>query len=154
MTNPENPTRDVERDWRAMLDALRQRFPGANDSTLFCIFKLQQDPELRLRDFRGEAMLHGLRIAGRSLHAARVLLGLAQEPAPKRTSPPRSEIDAARATRRRERRARAARKDRSIEDDLIEAVRRIHESSAARANRLRKAVQEAIALLQDALEQE
>ncbi|MCA8943204.1 MAG: hypothetical protein KDB80_11645 [Planctomycetes bacterium] len=123
------------------MDHLRQRFPNASDSTLFCVFKLQSDSDLSLRDFRAEARLHGLEIGGRSLHTARVLLGL-QEPNP--TTP---------------RIRRPARVDptpspasEELERSLIAAVQQIQSSATAESNRLRNAMRTAVDVLQRALD--
>jgi hypothetical protein len=62
--------------WEGDLERLRARFPGTRDGALFCIYKLEQDPELMLRDFKAEAELRGVPLSGRSFHSARVLLGL------------------------------------------------------------------------------
>lgn len=44
-TNP--PAADT---WDGILANLRRRYPGQKDSVLFCIYKLQQNPDLTLRD--------------------------------------------------------------------------------------------------------
>ena len=62
--------------WDAEFAKLRQQFANATDGTIFCIYKLQQNPHSRLRDFRQEADLHGLKATGASFHSARVLLGM------------------------------------------------------------------------------
>ncbi len=75
-----NPVRD---EWAQIFDNLRQRYPGASDGVLFCIHKLQQNSDLKLRDFKDEAALHRVPLSGRSYHSARVLLGL-EKPTPPR----------------------------------------------------------------------
>jgi hypothetical protein len=67
---------DTADSWDGILAALRRRYPDQKDSVLFCIYKLQQNPDLTLRDFRAEAALYGIPTAGRALHSARGLLGL------------------------------------------------------------------------------
>lgn len=71
-----DPSPDSLHTWESTLAALRRRFPGLRDSVLFCIRKLQQNPELTLRDFRAEAAHLGIPVAGRALHSARALLGI------------------------------------------------------------------------------
>ena len=88
--SPVSPTPTPEADadgWDALLAALRRRYPGQKDSVLFCVHKLSQDAELTLRDFREEARLHGIPMAGRALHSARVLLGLAPANKPATANP-------------------------------------------------------------------
>ena len=62
-----------------LITPLRNRFPQATDGTLFCVHKLLQNPHTTIPDFRQEAALYGIGIGGRSLHSAKVLLGLAEE---------------------------------------------------------------------------
>ena len=65
-------------EWEEIVVSLRERFAKASDGILFCVHKLQHDSDLRLVDFREEANLHGIKLGGRALHSARVLLGLAE----------------------------------------------------------------------------
>lgn len=136
--------------WQSMLDALRRRFPGQRDSVLFCIHKLQQNPDLSLRDFRDEARLHGIPVAGRSLHSARVLLGL-QKAQPRAAAQPEAEADAPPPARRGRGRAPAS-TSASIEDQVVTALRRLQTDASAEAERLRKALRQAVAILQQALD--
>lgn len=139
--------------WEAILEALRRRYPGQKDSVLFCIHKLQQNPDITLRDFRAEADLYGIPIAGRALHSAKGLLGLAPpekdaaegEPAPERPRNPE---------RRARRRQRSAGSDDegSIENRVVEAVRQIQSAAGAEAQQMRAAIRQAIAILQRALD--
>lgn len=149
VTDPEANTTDAKKDWETILDTLRRRYPGNRDSTLFCIFKLQQNPDLGLRDLRSEAMLHGLTLAGRSLHSARVLLGI-ESAAKTRAEAPAAET----VPDRRQRRQRQQRSDDdSIEDKVIQAVRQIQDHAGARTQNLRQAIQRAITILQDAIDE-
>src|SRR5262249_47883234 len=79
-SEPQAPRND---SWDSLLATLRNRFPGASDGILFCILKLQGNPDLKLRDFRQEADLYGIKLGGRALHSAKVLLGMS-EPAVRR----------------------------------------------------------------------
>lgn len=148
--------------WEGILDALRRRYPGQKDSVLFCVYKLQQNPDLTLRDFRAEAELYGIPMAGRALHSARGLLGLQQDaPKPRgkaaAAAPEREELAAealprlARAERRKAREERAAAGDGSIETQVLAAIRQIQSKAGGEAEQLRAAMRQAIAILQRAL---
>lgn len=127
--------------WDATRSKLREQWPDAKEGVLFCVWKLQQDPSLTLRDFRDEAKLRGIALGGRSLHSAKVLLGL-EPPAVRRSGD----------TVRRQRGADPA--GESLEDQLIHNVKRIQKAAGAEAARLRKAIRAAIQILEDALETE
>lgn len=137
--------------WEGILAALRRRYPGQKDGVLFCLYKLQQNPDLGLRDFRAEAELHRIPVAGRSLHSARMLLGLVRT-APEPTAAPAVAI-AAPAPRRRRTRAPSAPDDggAAIERQVVAAVRQIQSAAGAEAEQLRAAIRQAIAILQRAL---
>lgn len=140
--------------WEGILAAVRRRYPGQKDSVLFCIYKLQQNPELTLRDFRAEAELYGIPMAGRSLHSARLLLGLQKEE--KQAAPRAAETHAllaAEPAARRAPRAQPAADDggASIETKVLAAVRQIQSAASAESEQLRLAVRQAIAILQRAL---
>ena len=143
--------------WDGILANLRSRYPGQKDSVLFCLYKLQGNPKLGLPDFRDEAALHGIRIAGRALHSARVLLGLAVLKPPALPKARREQLaDAhgfANPQRHRVRRQRAGvdTSDDSIETKVLHAVQQIQSSAAAQADELRAAVREAISILQRAV---
>lgn len=70
--------------WESARHELRARYPEARDGVLFCVFKLSENSDVSLRDFRDEAKLRGVPVSGRSLHSAKVLLGMAA-PATRRT---------------------------------------------------------------------
>lgn len=142
--------------WDAILDGWRRRYPGQRDSVLFCIHKLQQNPDLTLRDFRDEAKLHGIPVAGRSLHSARVLLGLARAPVAHEPEPEAATIEVPDTEPGRRRRGRPAGKPNasslsSIEDQVVAAVRSIQSAASADVERMRAAMRQAIAILQRAL---
>ncbi len=136
--------------WEGILAALRRRYPGQKDSVLFCIHKLQHNSDLTLRDFRAEAELHGIPMAGRSLHSARVLLGLIKEaPAPAPTLP-----TALPPLPKLARKLPSAVEDtngNSIETKVLAAVRQIQSAAGADSENLRQAIRQAIAILQRAL---
>lgn len=69
--------------WAAQFEQLRARFPGAQPSVLFCVHALQQQADIELEDLKAQAALHGHRVTGASLNAARRLLGLAPDVARK-----------------------------------------------------------------------
>lgn len=131
--------------WPQQLESLRARHPGQKDSVLFCLHKLEQDPRVGLPDLRGEAADLGIPMAGRALHSAKVLLGLA-EAKPRRASQPKAPAAKAAAP------ARTGDTDPAIEDQVLSAVRQIQSAAGAEAERMRRAIRQAIEILQDALE--
>lgn len=135
--------------WEAILAAMRRRYPGQKDSVLFCIHKLQQNPDLALRDFRDEANLHRIPVAGRALHSAKVLLGLIKDAVPEPVAAEEEAEVAPRPTRRR--REATATDDPSIEDRVVAAVRQIQTAAGADAERMRTAIRQAITILQKAI---
>ena len=151
MTDPDimAPAADT---WEGILAALRRRYPGQKDSVLFCIYKLQHNPELTLRDFRAEAELHGIPMAGRSLHSAKVLLGIVRT---ETAAPEPAEEPVPTAAPARTRRAAGAEPDQgsSIESRVVAAVRQIQSAAGAESDQLRAAIRQAIAILQRALDQ-
>ena len=155
VTEPLPPQAPAD-SWDGILATLRRRYPGQRDSVLFCIHKLQQNPELTLRDFRDEAALHGIPMAGRALHSARVLLGLqpaeprvvSASPATPLTSPLAGEAAGGRRMRRR-RGAETA--GPSIESRVMAAMQQLRSSADAEADQLRAAIRQAIAILQTAV---
>lgn len=137
--------------WEGILAALRRRYPGKKDSVLFCIYKLQQNPDLTLRDFKAEAELHRIPMAGRSLHSARILMGLAKEEA----RPSQAAVGVPPLPRLHRSRAALAQRDDdapgAIEAKVVAAVRQIQSAAGAQSEQLRAAIQQAIAILQRAL---
>lgn len=73
--------------WQLQFQLLRERFPKAQPSILFCVHALQQSSEIALDDLKAQATLHGLRVTGGSLQAARRLLGLAPPIARRKRAP-------------------------------------------------------------------
>lgn len=69
--------------WAAQFEQLRARFPQAQPSVLFCVHALQQQSDIELEDLKAQAALHGHRVTGASLNAARRLLGLVPDVARK-----------------------------------------------------------------------
>lgn len=134
--------------WEGILETLRKRFPGQKDSVLFCAYKLQFNPDATLRDFAPEAKLHGIPLAGRALHSARLLLGLIKEsPAAPTLEMP---ADAPRA-RRKPRTPEADDGGASIERQVLSAMQQIQSAAGQQADHLRDAIRQAIAILQRAL---
>lgn len=137
--------------WEELLDNLRKRYPGQKDSVLFCVFKLHQNPELSLRDFRDEAKLHGIGLAGRSLHSARVLLGLATA----RPSKPRaSKPDQATRTSAAPRGVSNAAQGDAVEAQLLALVRQMQAPLREQNERLRAAIAAALEVIAEALDEE
>ncbi|MFO1050728.1 MAG: hypothetical protein U1F36_00770 [Planctomycetota bacterium] len=73
-------------DWEASIPSLMQSYPGVKIGTLFCVYKVRLDPDVDFRDIQGEARLRDIPLSGRSLHQAKVLLGIeaARPSAPRR----------------------------------------------------------------------
>lgn len=160
---------DPSDSWESIANNLAQRYPGQKPSILFCLWKLQQNPEASLRDFRDEARMRSIPLAGRSLHSARVLLGLA-EPATRRPATPRAAEPDAPPTRPATRPATrsparpaarpaarptarpTAKPAAGIEGTLLAAVRRMQSDAGAESERLRAAMRAAITVLERALE--
>lgn len=137
-TSFEMDAESVASEWEGAIATLRRRYPDASDGILFCVHKLQQDPTLTLRDFRKEAQLHRIPLGGRSLHSARVLLGL-EKPAIRARKNPRANNHAPLIGG-------------SLEDQVIHAVTQIQQSATEQSQRLRAAIREAIQVLRKALE--
>lgn len=136
-TSFETDAESVASEWEGAIARLRKRYPDASDGILFCVHKLQQDPTLTLRDFRKEAQLHEIPLGGRSLHSARVLLGL-EKPA---VRVPRVESN-----------HHEPLVEGSLEDQVIHAVTQIQASATEQSQRLRRAIREAIQVLRNALD--
>ena len=158
MTDPEvdvtdsEPARPPANTWEAILENLRRRYPGQKDSVLFCIYKLQQNPDLTIRELKPEADLHQIPMAGRALHSAKGLLGLLKEAPSVQPAAPIMNTASDAMRHRRERRAAAAADDgSSIEETVLAAVRQIQSSASQQTDQLRAAVRQAIARLQRAL---
>ena len=151
-------------EWDQAFAALRDKYPQATQGILFCIHKLQQDPDLKIPDFRAEAALHGIKLGGRALHSARVLLGL-EEPGPpraRRRSRAAEDVEDVEDDERSfdsyfepqdsgRRRTAAAAAAGSLESQLVETIQRIQSEATDEARRLRTAIEEAIRVLQTAL---
>jgi hypothetical protein len=71
--------------WDANFQALHARFPKSHDSILFCLHELQQSDTVSLDDLKALANLHGIRITGASVAAARRLLA-PRAPRPRRAA--------------------------------------------------------------------
>ena len=130
--------------WEQAREGLAAEFPNAKEGILFCVWKLRQDPNLTLRDFRDEAQLRSVSLGGRSLHSAKVLLGW-EEPSKRRPNRSRTKHEARLPDQ-------APRRGDEIERQLLDNVRQIQELADAEATRLRSAIREAIAVLERALD--
>ncbi len=172
------PTREsIVSNWNDAVEALRERFPGTKDSILFCIHKLEQDASLGLKEMREEATEAGISLAGRSLHSAKVLLGMG-EPVTRKPKVAKDEsADEApaaadsgeEAPKKRRGRPKGSGKKapvarerasssgtgacHSSENRMLGAIRQIHDAAAKQNAALVAAVEEAIAVLQAALKQ-
>lgn len=159
-------------NWNDAVEGLRERFPGTKDSILFCIHKLEQDASLGLKEMREEATEAGISLAGRSLHSAKVLLGMGEPVTRKPRAAKAAEGDekpaaeaGEEAPKKRRGRPKGSGKKapvarersngngsfHSIENQMLGAIRQIHEAAAKQNAALVAAVEEAIAVLQSAL---
>ena len=133
-------------EWDNIRDQLAARFPGQKDSVLFCVSKLQTTPSAGLADLRDEATALGIPMAGRALHSAKVLLGMAQAKPRRPNKPKPADAPTQPVT------APRPHAEDVIEDQVLSAVRQIQSAAGAEADRMRAAIREAIAILQAALE--
>lgn len=144
--------------WDQLLATMRSRYPGQTDGVLFCILKLQQNPEASLRDFRDEAALHGLTLAGRALHSAKVMLGLAEKsPSPKRkrAEAPVEVEEAQPVVRRSSAPANSlANIGGGIENKLMAAVSQLQNAAAEENARLRAVLGSVLDIVSEALSTE
>src|SRR5882672_7833863 len=58
--------------WDVEFHRLRAGFPKAKDSILFCIHALQSNESIMLEDLKAQAAMHGIRVTGASVTAARL----------------------------------------------------------------------------------
>ena len=142
-TSYETESESASTEWDGAIAALRRRYPDASNGILFCVHKLQQDQTLTLRDFRKEAELHGIPLGGRSLHSARVLLGLERPAARRRV---------AKTDRHDQENDSGPLVEGSLEAQVIHAVTQIQEAATEQSQRLREAMKEAIRILTEALD--
>lgn len=139
--------------WARMMADVRRRFPNVTDGVAFCILKLEQNADLRLRDFKSEADLHEIRLSGRSFHSARVALGWDAPPVR------RARVAAAPADERTQPVARPAASPKaeapaSRESAAITALLEFEARNASQVTGLRAAIAEVLAIVDAALEDE
>lgn len=139
-------------EWTQIFDGLRQRFPTATAGVLFCLHKLQQNPEVRLRDFKEEAALHRVPMSGRSFHSARVLLGLEKPIVPRAKLAATTQPEAPAPQSVAPRRDGAAAVRAGDDSPVIAALRRYQAESATESERLRDAIRRAIEVIDAALD--
>ena len=155
MTDTEASSSPTAADWNTTVLELRERFSGQKDSVLFCLHKLEQDAGVGLADLRDEAAALGIPMAGRALHSAKVLLGMATTK-PRRTKaaaqPAPEQPAATTSTAARPGATRPAADGGAIEEQVLSAVRKIQSAAGAEADRMRAAIREAVRVLQDALD--
>ena len=148
-TMPEAPRpKTTVNGWAAITSSLRSRFPKATDGIMFCVYKLEQDPTLTIPDFREEAALHGIKLGGRALHSAKVLLGLAAATEPRK---PAARI-AAKTNYGAAPARRLKTKPTSLEDHVMRAITQIQDSATDQTRKLREAIKEAVRILERALD--
>ena len=141
---PADPN-EISGSWETVRATFRDRFPDLKEGILFCIWKLEQDPRLTLKDFREEARVRGIPLGGRSLHSARLALGI-ETPAPRRPKPRATGRTGAAAPMRQ------TPSPGSLEAQLLAGVQQMQQAAGMEASRLREAIRDAIATLQNALD--
>ena len=159
MTDTEPQPEPLKDDWDARLQELRESYPGQKDSILFCVHKLSQNSALGLPDIRDEAARLGVPVAGRALHSAKLLLGLATPKQkasdflpPPPNNPPTTFTPAPAAPGDLDIQQHGIQQDQPIERQVLSAVRQIQSAAGQDSTRLRAAIQQAIATLQAALD--
>ena len=60
--------------WDLEFERLRERFPRAKSSVLFCVHAFQQRPDINIADLKAQAEMHGFKVSVGSWVAARQLL--------------------------------------------------------------------------------
>lgn len=136
--------------WARMMADVRSRFPKVTNGVAFCILKLEQNADLRLRDFKSEAELHDIRLSGRSFHSARVALGWDAQPvrSPRSVAAPqdvRPEPVARPAT------APRAEASEVRESAAITALREFEARNVGEVAALRAAIRDVLAIVDTAL---
>ena len=137
--------------WARMMADVRSRFPRVTDGVAFCILKLEQNADLRLRDFKSEAELHDIRLSGRSFHSARVALGWEAQSVRK----PRLEAAPADAQPEAVARLEAAPRARVSEvreSAAITALREFEARNAGEVAGLRAAIRQVLAIVDAAID--
>ena len=165
--------------WDVEFERLRARFPDAKPSVLFCVHAMQQRPDIDMASLKALAELHSLKVSIGSWNAARHLLNPPQpkapRPAPVAVDPPKPDAPAllgpadqlveppsssspepalpARTT--------AAPKTITVDDaeGPVERMARmvvaeIQAAGEAKAQRLRSAIREALAVIKQILDEE
>ncbi len=149
---PSAPAPAALDEWAQIFNGLRQRYAGASDGVLFCILKLQQNPDIRLRDFKDEAALHRVPLSGRSHHSARVLLGLEKPSPPRARKGAPFESEASNGPLAKLTEALASTQAAGAESPLISALRRYQADHTVEMDRLRAGVRAAIDIIDAALD--
>lgn len=130
--------------WDAAFAALKARYPKAKDSIVFCIYELQNNPEVALDDLKARASMHGIRVTGASVNAAQRLM---DPEAASETQDAESTPVAGKPKARRGRPVRTTKGDVDAEAMLRQVVAKMQAQSGAEAERLRAAIRKAVAVL-------
>ena len=136
--------------WDAAFAALRARYPKAKDSIVFCIYELQNNPEVALDDLKARASMHGIRVTGASVNAAQRLMA----PEEAGSEPEAAEVEPAprKPRGRPARQQKAASNGLDAEAMLRQVVAKMQAQSSAEAERLRASIRKAVAVLEAAVE--
>lgn len=147
--------------WDQAFAALKARFPKAQDSVVFAIYTFQNTPDIALDDLKARAQMHGLRVTGQTINAARSLM-MGRAPVPRAKAPvaaPAVEptpapvrIEAPAEPHRAPRRARERKAHVDVADLVLQAVQKLQRDSGSDAARLKDAIRQAVAVLQAAVQ--
>jgi hypothetical protein len=164
--------------WDLEFEHLRQRFPGAKPSVLFCVHAFMQRPDINIADLKAQAQMHGLKVSVGSWVAARQLLSppatraARPDPAPAAEDPPRVSAATAEAPPSQPTAVAAADESAVLANPPTEAppkaitaddaegpiermvrlvVAGVQAAGDAKAERLRTAIREALAVIEAAL---
>lgn len=146
--------------WDQAFAALKARFPKAQDSVVFAIYTFQNSPDIALDDLKARAQMHGLRVTGQTINAARSLM-MGRTPTPKpqpriaplpvETTPAPTRIQLPEEPRRAPRKTRERKPHVDVADLVLQAVTKLQQDSGSEAARLKEAIRQAVAVLQAAV---
>lgn len=146
--------------WDQAFAALKARFPKAQDSVVFAIYTFQNSPDIALDDLKARAQMHGLRVTGQTINAARSLM-MGRAPTPRVKAPiaaPAVEptpalvrAEPAAEPRRAPRKTHERKPQVDVADLVLQAVQKLQQDSGSEAARLKEAIRQAVAVLQAAV---
>jgi hypothetical protein len=139
--------------WTAEMAQLRNRYKAVREPILAALNLLLQDPNITDDDAKARAAMRGIRITAASINGARNLLLKAGDAQATTATPttPATPTSTAAAPQRAARRARPAEGSVDAEALIRQVVGKLLSQGNAETERLRGAVQKAIAVLQAAV---